>query len=270
MSYTRSSSPNLAILYWPPMRALGAAGLDTPGMPMMRTKLGNGSQRLRRILRNTLALSLAIPLLYLVAALLGAVIPRNSASQQSSGEIVIFVRSNGVHSDLVLPAQAHGFDLYSLMPTAHTDDPAAAGGWLALGWGQRELYLETPRWRDLRLRNAIRPIFGGDALMHVEHVAPPSASTDTRPVRLDSQAYARLVAAATGDFVIGDQGQPIPLVGKGYAENDVFYEATGRYSALRTSNQWTADALADAGVRVGVWTPFVQSIMWRFRCVDER
>lgn len=235
----------------------------------MRPRFRNCSQLLRRMLRNALALIAAILVLYLVAALLGAIIPRNSASQQSAGEIVIFVRSNGVHSDLVLPAQAHGFDLYHLVPPAHTGDPAGAGGWVAFGWGQRELYLETPRWRDLRLRNAIRPLFGGAALMHVEHVAPPRTSTGTRPVRLDSDAYARLVAAVTEDFVIGDQGQAIPLPGKGYGKNDVFYEAIGRYSALRTSNQWTADALADAGVRVGVWTPFVQGIMWRFPREDE-
>jgi uncharacterized protein (TIGR02117 family) len=61
------------------------------------------------------------------------------------------------------------------------------------------------------------------------------------------------------------EGRARPLVGEGYGDHDTFYEAHGRYHAFRTSNQWTADILAQAGVRIGVWTPFDRGIMWRFR-----
>lgn len=140
---------------------------------------------------------------------------------------------------------------------------------MAFGWGQREFYLETPRWSDLTVRNAARSVFGGDALMHVEHVSPPRSSPDTRPVTLDWPAYRRLVAAVTEGFVIKNAGRPIPLLGKGHDDDDAFYLATGQYNAFRTSNQWAADALADAGVRIGVWTPFAQGIMWRFTGSEE-
>ena len=191
--------------------------------------------------------------------------PRNPDWEEPSRGVLIFVRNNGVHVELVLPATAAGFDLYRLVPPAHIRDPQAARGWVALGWGQREFYLETPRWADLTIRNAARAVFGGDALMHVEHLALPRATADTRPLCLDRQAYGRLVARMTSSFVLGESGQPIPLLGRGYGDNDVFYEAHGRYNALRTSNQWTADALADAGVKIGLWTPFAQGIMWRFK-----
>jgi Protein of unknown function (DUF2459) len=42
---------------------------------------------------------------------------------------------------------------------------------------------------------------------------------------------------------------------------DVFYTAQGRYSALNTCNSWTRDRLAEAGVRVGRWTPFAGGVM---------
>ena len=87
-------------------------------------------------------------------------------------------------------------------------------------------------------------------------------------MRLDRQAYGRLVAVVTERFITDDAGRTIPLLGRSYDDDDVFYEATGRYNAFRTSNQWTADALAEAGVRVGVWTPFAPGILWRFRQPD--
>jgi uncharacterized protein (TIGR02117 family) len=47
----------------------------------------------------------------------------------------------------------------------------------------------------------------------------------------------------------------------GYARYDAFYPATGRYSAVRTCNAWTGEALRAAGVRIGRWTPFPSTVM---------
>lgn len=220
---------------------------------------------MRRVVRLALLTLVALPLLYLLAAVVGSLVPRNPDWQEPSQGVLIFVRDNGVHVDLVLPALAAGIDLYRHVPPSHIADPGAARGWVAFGRGQREFYLETPRWSDLSLRNAARSMFGGDALIHVEHLAHPRPSPDTRPLLLDQQAYRRLVAEVIEGFATQEAGRPIPLLGRGYGDDDVFYEATGRYDAFRTSNQWTADTLADVGVRIGAWTPFAQGIMWRFR-----
>lgn len=205
----------------------------------------------------------------MASSIVGAFVPRNPSWQEPAEGVVIFVRSNGVHVDLVLPASAYGTDLYRLVPPSHIADPEAARGGAAFGWGQREFYLETPRWSDLSIDNAARSVFGGDTLMHVEHVAPPRPSSDTRPLRLDRQGHGQLVAAVADGFAARNGRRTVPLLGRGYGSDDVFYEATGRYNAFRTSNQWTADALATAGVRIGVWTPFAQGIMWRFREPDR-
>ena len=50
----------------------------------------------------------------------------------------------------------------------------------------------------------------------------------------------------------------------GYAAHDVFYEARGRYSAVTTCNEWTGAALRAAGVRVGRWTPFADTVLGWF------
>lgn len=215
-------------------------------------------------LRRALLAVFAIPLAYLVAAVVGSLVPRNAGWDEPRRGIPIFVRTNGVHADIVLPASAAGADLYRLVPPQDISDPARAGGWVAFGWGQREFYLETPRWADLTAENAIRSVIGGDALMHVEHVGQPRVSAAMRPLRVDPVAYRRLVASIEPYFVYDQSDRTIPLLGRGYGSNDIFYEARGRYSALKTSNQWTSDRLADAGVEIGAWTPFAQGIMWRF------
>lgn len=231
----------------------------------MNNAANRRSLRIRRVLGTVLLMLLVLPCLYLLGAVAGAFLPRNPAWKEPQHGVLVFVRSNGVHVDLVLPALAAGQDLYRRVPPGHVASPASASGWIAFGWGQREFYLETPRWSDLTAGNAARAVFGGRAVMHVEHGSRPRPAAEMRPLLLDTEAYSRLVAYVMDSFVIHAGGQPVPIVGTGYGRSDAFYEATGRYSALRTSNQWAADTLAAAGVKMGLWTPFAQGIMWRFR-----
>ena len=231
----------------------------------MADEANRTSLRTRRILRAAWLMLLAIPCFYLLGALAGTFVPRNSDWAEPPNGVLVFVRSNGVHVDLVLPALAAGQDLYRLVPPEHVANPASASGWIAFGWGQREFYLETPRWSDLTVRNAARAVFGGDAVMHVEHVGPPHPSGDARPLLLGPEEYSRLVAYIRNSFAVHADGPAAPIDGAGYGNNDVFYDARGHYSAGRTSNQWASDALAAAGVKIGAWTPFAQGVMWRFR-----
>lgn len=223
----------------------------------------------RRAAKGALSALCGLVLLYLLAALLGSLAPRNPGWEEPANGIPVYLASNGVHVDLVLPARAAGLDLYSLVPPRHASDPAIARGWVSFGWGQREFYLQTEEWSDLSAGVALRAIVGGDALMHVEHRGRPRAGeAGVRALRLEPPAYRRLVAHVAGSFARGPGGAPVP-VARGYGRDDVFYEARGRYSALDTSNQWTSDALARAGATAGLWTPFAQGVLWRYREPDR-
>lgn len=222
---------------------------------------------LRHALRAARAVALAVAAALTIgvaAVIAGALLPRNAGWHQPAAGIEIFVRTNGVHADLVLPAAALGIDWYTLAPPEHAADPFVADGWIAIGWGQREFYLETPTWADLRIGTALNALTGGDALMHVEHGSRPPQDAWHRPLRIDSAGYRRMANAIGRSFALAD-GRSQPLPDRGYTSTDVFYEAEGLYHAFRTSNQWTADMLAEAGVTIGVFTPFEQSFMWRFR-----
>jgi uncharacterized protein (TIGR02117 family) len=196
------------------------------------------------------------PLLYLAGGAIGGAIPRNIGWEQPESGVTIYVASNGWHTGLVLPTRAGGVDWSSLVRPEHIRDPRYAGRWLWFGWGERDFYLNTPTWGDVRPRTVLRAAVGsGNTLVHVDHLLLPYE--DARPIRLTQAQYHRLAARLRASFA---SGRPIP----GYDVADVFYPAQGRYDLFRTCNWWTAELLAEAGVRVGVWTPFSATVMQRF------
>lgn len=222
-------------------------------------------RRARRIALRTLAALLAVPILYFLAALILGAVPANPGWHEAKQGVTIFVRTNGVHTWIMVPKVTPEMDWRPLVPGAHLKDPRwGAGDYVALGYGNRTFYLETPTWGDLTMRNAFLAAFGrGRSLMHADHDDHPQATDYQRPIRLSREEYRRLVAFARGSFQYDSAGQTMPLLGRGYGGSDMFYEAVGPYSAIYTCNNWTGRALREAGVKVGVWTPLSQSIMWR-------
>jgi uncharacterized protein (TIGR02117 family) len=208
---------------------------------------------------------LAIPLLYWLAALILTVIPANPGWHEAKQGVRIFVRTNGVHTWIMVPKVTAEMDWRPLVPGAHLKDPRwGNGNYVAIGYGNRQFYLNTPTWADLTLRNAFWALVGsGDSLVHADHDNDPQPSDIQRPIMLSHDEYGRLVAFMRGTFRTDAQGRTLPLIGRGYGNSDMFYEAAGPYNALYTCNSWTGQALRTAGVRTGVWTPLSASVMWR-------
>jgi uncharacterized protein (TIGR02117 family) len=207
----------------------------------------------------------ALPILYFLAALFLGLVPANvSFRQAAEGGVVIYVRSNGVHTDLVMPKVNAEADWRPFANPAHVRDPRwGRADHVAMGYGGRDFYLNTPTWGELRLTVALRSMFGGDStLVHVEHVDRPQPTDWQRPIRLSSDQYRRLAAYVRSSFRLDGDGAPVHVPG-GYTDADTFYEGNGGFSMLYNCNAWTGAALRFAGVRMGLWTPFEQSVMWR-------
>jgi uncharacterized protein (TIGR02117 family) len=208
---------------------------------------------------------LALPLLYFLAALVLGVIPANVAFHQpAEGGVVIYIRSNGIHTDLVMPKVNAEADWRPYANPADLRDPRwGAADHVAIGYGAREFYLNTPTWGDLSLSVAVSSMAGRDTpLVHVEHVDRPHREDWQRPLRLTSEQYRRLAAYVRSSFRLDADGAPIHVPG-GYTDADTFYEGDGSFSMFFNCNAWTGAALRAAGVRMGLWTPFEQSVMWR-------
>ena len=199
--------------------------------------------------------------LYLCAALIGALIPRNSGFEQPNEGVTIYVETNGIHTGIVVPVAAAGVDLSLLFRPTDLPNSNNAGNWLAIGWGDRDFYLATPTWADVRLATVVTALVGsGSSLIHVDHLDRPYPGVDQRAVRITPAQYRRLVRAIAENLKRGTDGHPRAIAG--YSDLDIFYEAHGRYNLFRTCNVWTGDMLANAAIRTPLWSPFSAGVMW--------
>jgi uncharacterized protein (TIGR02117 family) len=209
---------------------------------------------------------LAIPALYLIAALIGSLVPVNRGWTEPDAGVTVYLADNGVHTDIVMPARAQGLDWTPLVPKSDTAAPREDSQWVAFGSGEEQVYLNTPTWWDITPKTVWAALTGSRRVMHVEWV--PSPSYAVREIRLRPEEYRRLWAAIRADFNLGPDGRPVKVDHPGYGCCDAFYWAGGRFSALSTCNTWTADKLRLAGVETSLWPPFTHGVTWRYRKAD--
>ncbi|MCY7279437.1 MAG: TIGR02117 family protein [Sphingomonas bacterium] len=215
-----------------------------------------------------LALALAaFPGLYLLAAIIGGMIPINRGWTEPDQGITIYIADNGLHADLLLPVREEGLDWAPLVPRSDFAAPPPSARWIAFGAGERRVYLDTPTWSDITPRTAWAGIAGGERVMHVEYVADPTYSA--RELRVTPEQYRRLWAAVRASFALDTRGRPVRIDHPGYGPRDAFYEGVGRASAIQTCNQWLASRLRLAGIKAPLWSPFVEGLVWRYRRADH-
>ncbi|MFN4309339.1 MAG: DUF2459 domain-containing protein [Ferrovibrio sp.] len=234
---------------------------------------------LRRLCLGLCLAVLALPFAYGTAALVLGMTPaphRDPLPEQA--RIPVYLISNGWHVWLALP-----LDHEAGLPGGKTwqgwlgNDPAmAASGepqaaYVAFGWGDRAFYLATRRPADLRPDLAIGALLGrGPAAMHVMHIPRPDAADPDQPganrvrrLDIDTLQYHALAAYIRSGFELGPDDGPRRIAGAGFSGNDAFYEAVGRYSPIRTCNEWIGAGLRAAGLPAGWWTPFPFGLMNR-------
>ena len=206
---------------------------------------------------------LAVPALYLLAALIGSLAPVNARWTEPERGTTVFLADNGLHADIVMPVAAQGLDWAPLFPKSHFAAPHPDARWIAFGSGEERVYLETPRWRDIKPRTVWSALTGGKRVMHVEYVADPSYAV--REIRLRPEEYRRLWAAIRADFQLDPNGRTRHIAHR-YGCCDTFYWSSARrFSALSTCNTWVADKLRIAGIEASLWPPFVPGLVWRYR-----
>ena len=199
----------------------------------------------------------AIIALFFLAAWIGSSIPRNADWTAPETGIEIMVGDNGIHTEIVMPLVTPVKDWRTAFPVSDLPGPARPYTHVAVSWGEREVFLNTPTWGDLSLLTAINAATGGDGLLHAAHYVRPAPGPSNRPLRLTEAEYARLVVAIERQVPSSADRDVYP----GYASYDVFYDAPGTYHLGNTCNQWVSDVLAEAGVKMGWWTPLPGGVM---------
>ena len=206
---------------------------------------------------------LAVPALYLVAALVGSLVPVNRGWIEPSEGTTIYIADNGIHADIIMPVEAQGLNWRPLFPDSNFAAVPPGARWIAFGSGEQHVYLDTPRWRDIRVATIWSALAGGPRVLHVEYV--PSPYYAVRQIRLRPEEYRRLWSAIRADLALDRHGRPHRLSHPGYGPHDAFFQASGRASAITTCNAVVAKWLRLAGVKASLWPPFVNGLTWRYR-----
>jgi len=214
-----------------------------------------------------LTVLLALPALYLFAALAGSLVPVNPGWTEPAQGTLVYLADNGVHADIIMPVKANGLDWAPLIPKNDFAAISPDMRWLAFGSGEQRVYLNTPTWWDITPRTIWSALTGGKRVMHVEYVASPDYTA--REIRLRPEEYRRLWAAIRADFALDGRGRPIRITHPGYGPSDAFYRAVGKENMFHTCNSWVGRWLRLAGVQTSLWSPFVEGLVWRYRKVPQ-
>jgi uncharacterized protein (TIGR02117 family) len=202
-----------------------------------------------------------------LAALAGSLIPVNRGWSEPEDGITIYVANNGIHADLILPENVQGLDWAPLLPRADFANRDPDDHWIAFGAGERRVYLDTPRWRDITPATIWSALSGGERVMHVEWVREPTYAA--RAITLRPEEYRRLWQSIRAEFALDAKGRPTRIDHPGYGANDAFYDGHGKANAFNTCNVWASDRLRLAGIKTALWTPFSQGLVWRYRKADQ-
>jgi len=182
-------------------------------------------------------------------------------------DIAIFVMSNGVHTDVVLPVRHEKMDWSSVFPFENTIGKNSNRQYVGIGWGDKGFYLNTPKWEDLKLSTAMVAILGlGETALHVTYYKRVQEDELCYKVMISQQQYKMI-----GDYILGSlntdlAGKPVCIETTAqYGQDDAFYEAEGAYSLFFSCNTWTNKMLKKAGLPSGVWTVLDKGILRHYQ-----
>ncbi|MBD2714973.1 DUF2459 domain-containing protein [Microvirga sp. STR05] len=199
----------------------------------------------------------------------GALVPVNRQFRQTPDGILVFVASNGTHTDVVLPLHVphtQGASWFRHFPDSSFHSRFGAYEYAAFGWGSEKFYLASYNQQVPGPATVLRALVPGPTLMHVRFLrhAPP-AGTHVVAVRISRAQHQLLTAQIEAAFQSDSLNRYTLRNAAGYTANDFFFRATGRYHALRTCNDWTVRTLRRAGLRVPLKSPLAAPVLHQVR-----
>jgi uncharacterized protein (TIGR02117 family) len=225
---------------------------DTTEKPMLL--------RIRTWLLRTAKILLAIFGLYWLIIAFG-LIPVNTDFTEDPDGVAIFVVSNDVHAEIIVPVNHQSHSWQPFFDHCAFQHKLGEFELLGFGWGDREFFLQTPTWSDLKISTACNAAFlPSDCVMHVSGFENSKQVPDgARRVMISNEQYLRLIEFIESSFTLRENGA-CEIGGSGYHDNDCFFDGEGTYFALNTCNSWVGRGLKVAGVRVGWMTPLPKSV----------
>ena len=200
---------------------------------------------------------LLIPISYLIISLILSSITIGRVTENEVSEKTIYLTTNGVHLDIVIPKNNIDSLLLSGLKQEQSDK------YLSFGWGDENFYINTPTWGDLTFKNAFSAMFlKSSTLMHVTRYK--SKRSDWIEINISESELNKLNSYLQNTFKTNENGIKIILNNQGYSPTDDFYKAKGSYSCFKTCNSWVNSGFKKSGLKSCLWTPFDFGLMNKY------
>lgn len=192
----------------------------------------------------------------------------NNDFQQTEDGIEILVSSSAIHADVIVPIRNAHFDWTTCLPEGSFQADLSAAQWLAIGWGDRGFYLETPTWSDLTVSNFLKALLWPTrSCVHVSAIGKLPRQ-GLQSVKISVAQYKQLVTYLRSSFkksVVAHNatsvGDVIPIPNQAYGSSDAFFDGVGSYNCFNTCNSWANRALKSAEIRAPLFAPMPKCLM---------
>lgn len=185
----------------------------------------------------------------------------------TSNDVKIYIKTNGVHTDIVVPVVTNTIDWSKEMKFSDTHLPdTSVIKYVGLGWGDKGFYLETPEWSDLKFSTAFKAAFAlSTTAIHATFYDTLREDSSCKKIMISYDQYKRLTDYIISSLQHDPAGHVMHIVtNANYGNNDAFYEAKGSYSLFHTCNTWANTALKKCGQCACLWTPFDTGIFLKY------
>ncbi len=214
---------------------------------------------LLKILRAVFISILLFIVFYLLLIFFGARI--NTSAVKDREEVSIYILTNGVHTDIVVPSITEDINWEDTFNTNNTSSQKKGMTYTAIGWGDKGFYLNTPTWADLSFKTAFKAAFAlGSSAVHITYYDTIKTSDSCKEIKISTRQYKLLVKYINNTLKNKNKKAIFIKTDANYGENDAFYEAKGKYNIFYTCNAWANSALKSCEQKACLWTPFDKAI----------
>jgi uncharacterized protein (TIGR02117 family) len=208
----------------------------------------------------------ALILLYLFSAYCLSRITVNSELSVKK-DVTIYILTNGMHTDIVVPVRNEQMDWSKEIKYSNTALKDTSYTYLAMGWGDKGFYLQTPDWADLKFSVAFKAAFAlSTTAIHATYYSEMTEGESCKKISISKEQYAQLIKYISNSFQKDSRGHVINIkTNANYGNSDAFYEANGSYSLFHTCNTWANNGLKISGQKCCLWTPFDTGIFLKYK-----
>lgn len=205
-------------------------------------------------------------ILYLIAVFSLSKITVNQ-EPNTKPEVEVYILTNGVHTDIVMPTKNDQIDWSQQVKFENTKVADSTYKYIAMGWGDKGFYLETPEWSDLKASVALKAASGlSNTAIHATYYKNLKEGDDCKKMMISKEQYNRLIQYISESFKKDASGNFLNIKTNAiYGKTDAFYEANGSYSLFHTCNTWANNGLKASGQKCCFWTATDSGIFSKYK-----